>query len=387
METSINITAGTSLAIIGGNDLDAVVDGGGIAQLFYLDNAALNVTNIALVNGRGYQGGAISAKSGSRVHLNGTVVFTDNYASCGDAIYVDSSHLSWEGNITFANNMAGGTVDYGPDGGALYVVNTAVHSSGTTVFVNNSAGEDGGAARIHYQGKIFFYGHTSFVDNQSKRNGGALMATDSSQVEFFGTMVAIGSSAGIQGGAVWLGGDTGETTNMIFHGDTEISNIRAGENGGAIFVEDHCNIFWHGSMTLTGNKAAEDGGAISVVGDSTLTSRGVTSFRHNFAGSHGGAVYSFGNVQGQLYEGVIFDSNSAARGGAVATFSTRHESQNTYTNCIFLNNSASATGGAVEASVGNDEFIDSMFQDNYAGGFPIAISVSRSYGCSSKATS
>ena len=152
-------------------------------------------------------------------------------------------------------------------------------------------------------------------------------------------------------------------------------------------MEDHCNIFWHGSMTLTGNRAAEDGGAISVVGDSTLTSRGVTSFRHNFAGSHGGAVYSFGNVQGQLYEGVIFDSNSAARGGAVATFSTGHESRNTYTNCIFLNNSASATGGAVEASVGNDEFIDSMFQDNYAGGFPIAISVSRSYGCSSKATS
>ena len=121
-------------------------------------------------------------------------------------------------------------------------------------------------------------------------------------------------------------------------------------------------------MTLSGNVAADDGGAVSVIGDATLKTRGTTLFRGNPANGYGGAVYSFGNTIGQLYEGAVFDSNMAARGGAVATFSTGQESQNTYTTCIFQNNTASATGGAVEASVGKDHFIDSSFLDNSAGG-------------------
>ena len=370
VETSISITAGTSLAIIGGNDLDAVVDGGGITQLFYLNGSTLNLKNITLVNGRGNAGGAIYAKGNSTVHLGGTIVLTHNYASSGGAIYVDKSRLSWDGNVTFANNTVGGTLDFGPDGGALYAVKSVVNSSGTTTFVNNNAGEDGGAVRIHYEGRILFYGHTSFIDNQSKRNGGALMATDKSWVEFFGTTIAMGSFAGIQGGAFWLGGNTYQTSTMIFRGDTDISNNRAGNSGGAIFVDENCEISWNDTMTLSENEADEDGGAISVVGDSTLTIRGVTSFRRNSAGTYGGAVYSFGNKDGQTYDGVIFDSNLAARGGAVATFSTGYKRANTYTSCVFINNSASATGGAVEASVGNDDFVDSLFQDNYAGGFP-----------------
>ena len=371
METTFNISARTSLAITGGNDLDAVVDGGGITQLFYLDNATLNLIDIAIVNGRGDGGGDIYAKGGSKVHLGGTIVLTHNYAHFGGAINVDQSRLSWDGNVMFVNNTVGGTVEYGPDGGALYVVNSAVNSSGTTTFMNNSAGEDGGAVRIHYQGNIFFYGHTSFIDNQPKRNGGALMATDSSRVEFFGTTIAIGSSAGMQGGAFWLGGNTYQTSTMIFHGDTDVSNNRAGESGCAIFVDENCEISLNDTMTLSDNIAAEgDGGAISVIGDSALTIRGVTSFRRNSARTHGGAIFSFGNKEGQTYDGVIFDSNSAARGGAVATFSTGYNSANTYTSCIFVNNSASATGGAVEATAGKDNFVDSLFQDNYAGGLP-----------------
>ena len=148
VEASINITAGTSLTITGGEDLDAVVDGGGSTRLFYVDNAALNLTNVTLVNGRAYRGGAIYAREGSKVRLNGTTVLAYNYARYGGAISVEDSSLSWDGKITFANNTAFDFMNSDSDGGALHLHSTTLHSSGTTVFVNNSAGAEGGVARI-----------------------------------------------------------------------------------------------------------------------------------------------------------------------------------------------------------------------------------------------
>ena len=368
VETTFNISARTSLAITGDEDLGSVVNGGGTTRLFYLDNAALSLTNIALINGHADRGAAIHARNRSKVHLDGGVIFAHNHAKVGGAISIESSPLSWCGNVTFINNTVDGIVEFGADGGALHISDSNVNATGATTFFNNSAGEDGGAVRTTNHGSIYFDGNTSFEDNRALRNGGALMATDNSSVEFLGTTLVMHNSAGSQGGAFWLGGDTRITSTMAFDGSTAISDNSAGEDGGAIFVSEQCSIFWGGSMTFSGNKAAYDGGAVSVTKDSNLTSRRTTLFRGNSAVAYGGAVYSLGNANGQFYEGVVFRAKSAARGGAVASFSTGQESQTTYTSCSFRDNFASATGGAVEASAGRDEFIDLLFWNNSAGG-------------------
>ena len=367
VETTLNVSARTSLTITGDEDLSSAVDGGGTTQLFFLEDAGLNLTNIALINGHADRGAAIHARNGSKVHLDGGVIFAHNHAKVGAAISVESSPLSWCGNVTFINNTVDGIVEFGADGGALHISDSNVSASGTSTFLNNSAGEDGGAVRTTNHGNIYFDGNTSFVDNRALRHGGALMATDDSSAEFLGTTLGTHNSAGSQGGAFWLGGDTRITSTMTFNGDTVISDNSAGEDGGAIFVSEECSISWGGSMTFSGNKAAYDGGAVSVTKDSNLSSRGTTLFRGNSAVAYGGAVYSLGNANGQFYEGAVFRANSAARGGAVATFSTGQESQTIYTSCSFRDNYASATGGAVEASAGRDEFINSLFWNNSAG--------------------
>ena len=315
--TTFNISARTSLAITGDEDLGSIVDGGGTTQLFYLDNAVLNLTNIALVNGNADRGAAIYARNGSKVHLDGKIIFADNHAKIGGAISVYSSPLSWSGNVSFINNTVDGNVEFGADGGALHISDTSVNASGTTIFLNNSAGEDGGAVRTTNHGNIYFDGNTSFEDNHSLLNGGAVMTTDGSSVEFLGTTLVTHNSAGGQGGAFWLGGNTRITSTVSFNGDTVISDNSAGEDGGAIFVSEQCSISWGGSMIFSGNKAAYDGGAVSVTDDSNLTSRGTTLFRGNSAVAYGGAVYSFDKVNGQFYDGVVFSANLAARGGAV----------------------------------------------------------------------
>ena len=226
------------------------------------------------------------------------------------------------------------------------------------------------ALRIAHHSEAKWYGLTTFEDNRAMISGGAILATDdTSSSHFFGTTVIRTNSAGNDGGGIAIFGSTGVPTDVTFHNTTAISNNGAGNDGGAIIVGDGCGISWDGEMTFAENTAVNDGGAVSVRGDSTLTSGGSTLFQRNSAGSYGGAIYSFANVNGQSYDGVKFDSNLASRGGAVATFSTGQESQNTYMNCVFQNNVAGATGGAVEASIGKDHFINSSFWNNYAGGW------------------
>ena len=150
------------------------------------------------------------------------------------------------------------------------------------------------------------------------RNGRVLMAADNTSLECLGTTLVTHNSAGSQGGAFWLDGDTRITSGMTFNGDTVVSDNSAGDAGGAIFVIEQCSISWGSSGTFSGGNASYDGWAVSVTKDYNLTSRGTTLFRGDSPVAYGGGVYSFGNANGQLYEGVLFGANSAARGGAVA---------------------------------------------------------------------
>ena len=120
-----------------------------------------------------------------------------------------------------------------------------------------------------------------------------------------------------------------------------------------------------------------NGGALGIYGydsdeDSYVNISGETTFVNNVALLHGGAIFSSSNDVGQHFEGVTFRSNSAAIGGAVATFGTGNVNElaakpTMFLRCKFLMNTATETGGAVENVFEQAVIVSSYFEGNVAG--------------------
>lgn len=367
LEDAIPVTNGTSLTVSGSSS-GAAVDGNRSTRLFGVFDATLNIENMVLMNGflEGNAGGAIYARD-SEVHISGITAFEGNMAESADpatgggAIHVKRSNLTWAGNTTFFNNTASLH-----DGGALSCFQSNCTGYGITVFEANSGFQDAGAVRVE-QTNLSFFGETSFIDNFASWAGGALFATDDSAVFFNGSTSATGNSAG-SGGAFNVAGDSGIPTILTFEGNTFIANNTARDgDGGGMAVSQGCEVFFNDTVTFADNVAGDDGGGLAIDGDSLLSIGGNTSFSGNSAGSKGGAVYANANVQGLTYDGAVFESNSAAIGGAIASYGAEDSAPSFYEGCTFTNNTATSTGGAIEISVGVEHISGSTFINNYAG--------------------
>lgn len=99
------------------------------------------------------------------------------------------------------------------------------------------------------------------------------------------------------------------------------------------------------------------------------------SFVDNAAAVAGGAVFASGIGVGPSFTNVRFVANSAQVGGAVSAFGfgTLNESADVvppfptiFKGCVIVDNTAAATGGAVESAAGQDSFISSVFEGNKA---------------------
>lgn len=371
VEQEIAVTSGTSLSI-SGVDLGASAVGNGSTSLFsVMGGATLNIEDMILMNGtRGGTGGGAIFANKAEVHISGTTVFTGNQCSSGEtaepggggAVRVENeSLLTWTGNTIFFNNTA---MNF--DGGALYCSYSKCSGKGTTTFEANFGNEDAGAVRVS-RSEFSCSGTTRFIDNATPGEGGAVLATDDSMANFYGTTNATGNSAA-SGGAFSLAGDSLLPTRLTFEGSTSIVNNTAEQgDGGGMAVAQGCNVSWEDDITFAENVAGDDGGGLAIDGDSLLSIGGKTLFSRNSAGSKGGAVYANANVDGITYEGAVFEFNSAAIGGAIASYSTEESAPNYYTGCTFRHNSAASTGGAIEISIGDDEISNSTFINNLAG--------------------
>ena len=119
-------------------------------------------------------GGAISACS-SDLNYQEEIIFEQNSATSGGAVFIDNSILGCLDNITFAYNTARFR------GGGVYIIDSRVTISGQVNFVENMAEGDGGGiglegftAQLVLQApaKINFYSNTAIF-------GGALFYLDS----------------------------------------------------------------------------------------------------------------------------------------------------------------------------------------------------------------
>lgn len=136
------------------------------------DNTFIN--NTADVTVADSTAGAINTLFAS-LALKGSTLITDSIASKGSGIHASHSNLSFEGDTTFSNNLAGMQ-----EGGGVYVIGSTLIASGNITFLNNSATTKGGA--IAAINSVISMSGNSRLTNNSAVEGGAISLEYSSQL-------------------------------------------------------------------------------------------------------------------------------------------------------------------------------------------------------------
>ena len=135
-------------------------------------------------------------------------------------------------------------------------------------------------------------------------------------------------------------------------------------------------IAWGGVDAFGENDDSANGGAVAFVSHVSLDlgAVGATfSLTGNVVDISGGAVFQSGVRYGLTWKGVKFTPNCAMNGGAMYSAATAivvessTELLTVYINCIFRDNTAAASGGAVESAAGKDTFLYTTFHGANAG--------------------
>ncbi len=340
--------------------------------------------------------------------------------TAGGSIYVNGNSSTITGNI-FNNNTAEGPYPNEGLGGALYIIGSDITFHDDN-FTQNRANK-GGAV---YIGASDVYAYLIDFTSNSAIQGGAVYV-EGNNITLNNTN-SIGNLA-VQGGALFIAGTDTVIANSSFKGNNATRDVDLNKTGaeslltmgGAIACEGNSieisrnnftenKAFDHqkngglgGGVACAGDDAyldyndftsneAVDGGAIYVSGTNTNVDN--SNFTANNA-TDGGALY----IKGTIVDvgNSNFEGNTALKGGAafISGNTTRfHDSNftsNSVTNvtpdeglggavylenakdneinsCIFENNTASVSGGAIDWDLGTSDgrIINSTFAGNTA---------------------
>ena len=342
VDTEIVVVDGTVLSITRGEGSNAILDGGGMTRLFRVVNASLQLNDVEIRNGSATFGGAIAAIN-SNLALNG-IKFTSNTANDknGGAMFVfGASKVSFYGETDFSHNQGHNS------GGAVYVESSSVFWNGVSSLFNNTANYSGGAVYIVKGSTVSWAEETNFKGAPSRNFNRAF-----------------------------------EDDNYVpMSGDAFFVNNRAGDEGGAIFVDIGSDVSWNGVTTFSGNNAQSGGGgALLIAYASTVVLTGETRFFNNSCGSQGGAISSrtldsttssdssnqasFLSIAGKT----IFANNTCdLNGGGLALLGGLSYSS-TSSNTTFFGNHATVAGGGVFISAPGEgpTFANATFLHNSA---------------------
>ena len=349
-----------------------------------INAGAVNVAGSATISASGrtnFTGNVASIKSGAMysdggvIALDGETNFVDNRAQTrGGAILATAgSDVFLSGVTSFKNSTL---LDARETGGTIEVEESVLRWQGETSFSGGNGGH-GGALRASAS-NVSWAGETSFCDNKADLFGGALSILSSSDVSWTGeTLFCNNRAAGYTGDGGIAGAIYVVDSSISWNGTTTFKNNSALSAGGALYGEGDTSMVWDGVTVFEENVASINGGAIALIGDVSLDSGGVgsdLSLKRNVASIAGGAVYFSDITYGLHWTGVSFLSNSAVNGGAVYSVASgtafdggTYISPSTYTDCVFRDNTAAVSGGAVESAASRDNFVNNIFENNTAG--------------------
>jgi len=201
---------------------------------------------------------------------------------------------------------------------------------------------------------------------------GALYVDENSFRVYLESCLFFNNTASDDGGALaWFIDGVGNITNCIFR------NNYAPQFGGGALLGNVGQTIVDGCV-FEGNTAGIDGGGASVLNGIRVLN---SVFQNNVAGNYGGGAYI---VQlNELWKNVIVSGNKAVSGGGIYEYS----SNGAYSNCAFMNNTATEYGGGLSLHVSNSIFTNCSIVSNSAkwgGGFNTYMEMSRNSGISTK---
>ena len=321
------------------------------------EKSVLNLTNCYLRDNSATYGGAITMEF-CTANINGST-FTNNTATIGSAIRTVGRHTTIS-NTLFSKNIAADTGAMYIDGcvitlisvqfventantlrtvnskGILYAVDSTLYTSQEILISGNKAGEasivyldksiseitgefmftNNSGSFLVINGRTIFNGEIKFQDcyyydgNYTIQKGGAVTIIEST-VHFIRSAQFIGNHAKMHGGAIHA---TRSTLQLI--GQTLIQDNSAEVSGGGVYLFQSKLNCVH-NCTFSGNVGKQYGGAIYAIA-STVYAEDEQAETAPISKPSGEVSNNSNHFSGLRLTYIIFNSNEAERGGAIA---------------------------------------------------------------------
>ncbi len=251
----------------------------------------------------------------------------------------------------------------------FYILNPGITIDGVVIQNGNSGNTslDRGAGILAVNASVFV-ANSTFKNNQSSF-GGAIHASNAdltvSDSSFYNNKALRGEG---RGGAIWTHGQT-----PIIAGSTFVSNV-AFKHGGALELNNTddgliYDCIFRDNSVIDDSLAGSGGGAVSAQWAQSLypsinpkITIEQSTFSDNHSAKEGGAVYS--NKVQLLVRTSNFSGNTGVYGGAIKFDYDTESTTSIVERCIFTDNTASTSGGAIQSYMQNLIIENSLFTYN-----------------------
>jgi len=316
--------------VIQGFDTEVTISGSQGSRVFSINTSEdVVLTNLNIVEGKAFEGGAVFINGGGTVRLY-RVDFADNYAS----------HLH-------------------SGGGAIFNVNSRILATEVT-FTNNSAAGHGGAI-FSANGELFLY-QSDLTGNHAVLSGGGILAVRGgyylNQTRFHKNTVGSPPDPN----ADTTGSPYGASVERSFDGRSGGAISFSGTNATSVIL----------ASTFTSNIAESSGGALSSLAGNRIYVYADSGFTNNVASAPvtsefgGGGIYSVDSI---LNIGNATFTANVAKGGTGGGILTKGGSLKVY-NTDLNGNGAARNGGGI-STLDSYAYINSVrFRNNSAGALP-----------------
>jgi len=228
---------------------------------------------------------------------------TGNKESYGLKI-IDSSYITFGSGVVISEN---GSIEQEYSGG-IRIENGTITMLSDAIIKNNANSSNGSGIAIE-AGNLIMNDDSIISGNQSLKNGGGVYLTSSGGGYLQESSIVMNGKSRITGNTAKTGGGIyaeGQTTFIILNDDSSVTNNKATENGGGIYISTEMNsrnvkqenhgIFINGNAKISENYAVT-GGGLCLIFNSVLPFTMSSGLITQNKAEYGAGVYFIGKKQ------------------------------------------------------------------------------------------